>query len=191
MNISSIDSQDRRVVHYRNFSLLLGLVLLAISAAASYFVAMNFFVDQKEISNELILSIPYYETNWQGYGKVFEPIIEVAVLDGDGNQTKHVFLLDSGALVSSLPRDMAGLLGYDSLAMLPRQSFKGFGDHNSFAYQGKMTIIINRDEIEIPVIFTDAVGTKKLLGRAGFMERYSIFLDSNNGKIDIYQKKST
>ena len=84
---------------------------------------------------------------------------------------KNIFLLDSGAVISSLPRDWTQDIGVD-LAFLPRITFGGFGGKTSLAYQWKMVVLLAGKEIVLPVVFTEAAGTKSLLGRKGFFDNY-------------------
>jgi len=133
----------------------------------------------------VVLTVAMRDTNWQDLGIVFEPLIDLPVKTTSGYDTNQ-FLLDSGAVVSSLPREWAEKSGQE-LAFLPRSTFKGFGDKTSFAYQGEVQILLGEAAVKLPVVFTEAVGTKSLLGRKGFFEDYSVYFNHKEKKIEIRQ----
>ena len=129
------------------------------------------------------MKIPMKDTNWKDIGSVFEPII-VLPIRAQGKYHDWEFLLDSGAVISSLPRDWADKMGQD-IDKMKRSVFKGFGSTMSFAYQGEMTVLIGEDEVLLPVVFTENTGTKSLIGRRVFFQDYSVFFDHKNKVIEI------
>jgi hypothetical protein len=133
---------------------------------------------------EIILETNYQRSVWKDYGEVFEPIIEIPIYHTQGGYKPEKFLIDSGALVSSLPREKAEPLGF-SLAMLPRSTFKGFGNSTTFAYRADINALFGEKKVSIPVVFTEATGSKSILGRTGFFENYSITFNSKEQKIQI------
>lgn len=134
-------------------------------------------------TNNVVLSVPMKDVNWQDLGTVFEPVITIPIKTQSGYE-KWEFLLDSGAVVSSLPREWAEKIGQD-LAFLKRSTFRGFGGKTSFAYQGEMSVLLGEEDKVVPVVFTEASGTKSLLGRKGFFEDYSIYFNHKDKQIEI------
>ena len=124
-----------------------------------------------------------HNTNWQDLGTIFEPLVTLPVKTTTGYQGNQ-FLLDSGAVISSLPREWAERTGQD-LAFLQRSTFRGFGGTTSFAYRGEMMVLLGDKEVSLPVVFTEAAGTKSLLGRKGFFEDYSIYFNHQERQIEI------
>lgn len=147
-------------------------------------VASNYY---KEViyrqEKGVLVVVPMQNTNWQDLGVVFEPLLQLPVKTTTGYQS-HEFLLDSGAVISSLPREWADRTG-QNLAFLQRSTFRGFGGTTSFAYQGEMMVLLGEKEVKLPVVFTEAVSTKSLLGRKGFFEEYSIYFDHEERRIEI------
>ncbi|MGI5828397.1 MAG: hypothetical protein ACOX6V_05245 [Patescibacteria group bacterium] len=135
--------------------------------------------------NNVVLTVPMQNVNWQDLGTVFEPVISIPVKTQSGYE-KWEFLLDSGAVISSLPREWAEKTG-QNLAFLKRSTFRGFGGKTSFAYQGEMMVLLGEDDKKVPVVFTEASGTKSLLGRKGFFENYSIYFNHKEKQIEIRQ----
>jgi hypothetical protein len=169
---------------------LLYIVLFIVAfGSGGYFLVKNVFLDQThKAQGEILLQSPYHPVNWKGFGNVFEPLLEVPVVYPQQGVEDVTFLLDSGALVSSLPRDYAPKLGYDSMAKLQRSTFRGFGGTTSFAYKGEMEIVMGDTKETIPVVFTEAAGTKKILGRSGFFENFSIYFNSKKKVIEVRHK---
>lgn len=146
--------------------------------------AMNATQQQTDSANsQVLLSFPMKETNWKDIGVVSEPLITLPIKTPDGYKDNK-FLLDSGAVISSLPREWADTLGYD-LAFLPRSTFGGFGGTTSTAYQGEMQVRLGSEDVILPVVFTEAVGVKSLLGRKEFFNRYSITFDHLTNQVQI------
>lgn len=133
---------------------------------------------------EILLQARYQPVLWKDFGEVFEPILPVEVYYPNEGWQKTKFLLDSGALVSSLPREEAKKMGL-SLSQLPRSTFGGFGGTTSFAYKSEAKIKLGEQEALIPVVFTEAAGTKAILGRSGFFERYNVYFNSTTERIEI------
>jgi len=131
----------------------------------------------------VLLRIPLGVRQWTDIGSVMEPVLQVPVKTLQGFQTTE-FILDSGAVISSLPRDWAAKTGKD-LAYAKRISFKGFGNTISFAYQSDMTLRMGNEDINLPVVFTESEGTRSLLGRKGLFDQYSIFFDHTNKMMEI------
>ena len=131
----------------------------------------------------LILRIPLGVREWTDIGSVMEPVLQVAVETKQGFE-KNDFVLDSGAVISSLPREWADKTGKD-LSLAKRISFKGFGNTISFAYQSSMRLQLGNEQVNLPVVFTEAEGTRSLLGRKGLFDQYSIFFDHTNKMMEI------
>ena len=158
--------------------------VLLILAGLMYFGYQYWLFNHTPTDDDILLTSKYENATWKSYGEVFEPIVEVPIHYPDGSYKDQEFLLDSGAVVSSLPREKAEELGY-SLAMLPRITFAGFGGTSSFAYQADIQMKLKDEEIELPVVFTEAAGTKPILGRSGFFDTYSVNFDSRTETIEI------
>lgn len=177
--------------HVKSSPLMTILKILYVIGFLSIFIMAAIFVSKKYISNlfkpvseETLLETKYQMVLWKDFGEVFEPIIKIPIYYPNKGYVDNEFLLDSGAVVSSLPREMSEQLGF-SLSRLQRSTFAGFGGTTSFAYKANLKIQIGGTEITLPVVFTEAVGTKSILGRSGFFENYSIYFNSKTEKIEI------
>jgi len=162
---------------------LLILLPIGLAVGGALTVSRYIFETTYKQTKGVLLVVPMKDTNWADLGVVFEPLVSLPVKTTTGYQTNQ-FLLDSGAVVSSLPREWATKTGQD-LAFLPRSTFRGFGSTTSFAYQGEMMVMLGEQEFKLPVVFTEANTTKSLLGRKGFFETYSIYFNHKEKQIEI------
>jgi len=130
-----------------------------------------------------VLRIPLTMREWSDIGSVMEPIIHLPVQTLSGFE-KTDFIVDSGAVISSLPREWAKKIGRD-LAFAKRITFKGFGNTLSFAYQSQVTVQLGNETVDLPLVFTEAEGTRALLGRKGLFDQYSILFDHTSKMMEI------
>ncbi len=179
-----LNSNDYLEFGLRIFLLIISLSLFVFLAYffISRFVSAKILTSQKNI----LYVTPYKLTLLQGLGVVSEPELQLEVKTKTGYQ-KVNFLLDSGAVISSLPREMAQLMGYN-LAFLPRTIFTGYGNKTSFAYRADMVLKIGRTNTSIPVVFTQAASTQPLIGRKGVFDQFAIIFDAKNKQIIIKNK---
>jgi hypothetical protein len=172
-------------------ALLKLLLLLAIFAGvgtASYLtVSRTVYAKRLEESQNqtLLISVPLKMTEWQDIGTVSEPSISLPIEVQSGYK-QVTFLLDSGAVISSLPREMSTEMG-QNLAFLKRTSFRGFGNQTSFAYNSSMKLKMGETEVILPVVFTESADTQPLLGRKGFFDEYSITFNHVMHTLEIRQ----
>jgi hypothetical protein len=160
------------------------LFVIAVSIVAIRQLSSQQVQKEPEKEKEILLSFPMKDKDWQDLGSVFEPMVTLPIKTKDGSFKDNSFLLDSGAVISSLPRNWADETGQD-LAFLPRQTFRGFGNTTSFAYMGQIVVSLGKEEYSLPVVFTEAEGTKSLLGRKGFFDDHTINFDHVARQINI------
>ncbi|MFC1711695.1 aspartyl protease family protein [Patescibacteria group bacterium] len=161
------------------------VVIITLLLAGAIFFTKNYLAKKSiPLGEGVLLETNYKMVLWRDFGEVFEPVITIPVYYPSIGFEKQEFLLDSGAVVSSLPREKAKEMGY-SLAKLPRSTFAGFGGTTSFAYKASVKLLLGETEIDIPVVFTEAAGTKAILGRSGFFENYSVYFNSKADRIEI------
>lgn len=131
----------------------------------------------------LVLTIPYRQTVYKHFGKAINPQIELPVKTIKGYKNFD-FLIDSGAVVSALPKTLAPDLGAD-LTRLPRITIEGFAGQKTFAYKGEFVIKIGKEEVVIPVVFSENPRTNNILGRIGFFDQFTITFDVISRTITI------
>lgn len=176
---------DNRNMYIGGISKLLIIVSLPLTVLFGFLSLMTENIPTPELVAEpsLVLRIPLESRLWSDIGSVIEPVLQVPVQTLAGFE-KNEFVLDSGAVISSLPRNWAEKIGRD-LAFAKRISFKGFGNTLSFAYQSDMVVRLGNENVDLPVVFTEAEGTRSLLGRKGFFDQYSILFDHTEKVMEI------
>jgi len=121
-------------------------------------------------------------------GEIFEPNIAIKVKKTDNTYINLEFLLDSGAVVSTLPKSFADELGRN-LENAERIKLRGFGNSNVWGYVDNINIALNDlEEITIPMIFAEG-STKQIIGRQGFFDIYTVVFDHENKLIRIRKNK--
>lgn len=172
------------------------LVLLFVGGITYFFVYTYFYVakgrgprilniDARYTGRDIIV-LPYTTKSYSGYGRVFEPEITIRLKGDKGQETSAKVLLDSGAVVSTLPITYVDILGKD-ISDAKRIVLRGFGDARTFGYMSNMTLLIKNKEYTVPVVFSEGETTKKILGRNGFFDQFTIIFDHKDKVIRISQ----
>ena len=133
--------------------------------------------------------VPYKNTLYESFGFVQEPKVTVPLLTTSGYQ-ETTFLLDSGAVVSTLPLQAARETGVN-LANAKRITLQGFSGVPAFAYLDKITIKIGEQDFEFPATFTESSATTYILGRKGLFDEFTINFDHEERIITISKRSKT
>ncbi|MDP1695938.1 MAG: hypothetical protein Q8L29_03425 [archaeon] len=118
--------------------------------------------------------------------EVKSPSIPITII-GKLMRFDVVALLDSGADVSAIPKDIAELLGLDLDKKI--ESAYGIGGKVD-SIQTTMNIILEKGHehysFNIPVkVILDSYEFPVLLGRAGFFDKFVISFDQKNEKVSL------
>ena len=178
------------------FSAIFKLVLIVFLTfvTISVFVTAYFFVlkgrpprimnvDGKFDGKDIVI-LPYTIKNYAGYGNVFEPEMDFNVKGTNGTFVKVTFLIDSGAVVSTLPFEYATTLG-KNVENAQRIVLRGFGDKRTFGYMSDMTITVKEKEYTIPVVFSEGETSKRIIGRKGFFDTFTVIFDHKDSVIRL------
>lgn len=158
-----------KIVSLFGFALVIGIFLLTRG------LLFGSRVNQVSVSNsfgKLEYSAPYKNTLYESFGFVQEPKVTMPLKTIRG-YVDTTFLLDSGAVVSTLPLQAAQDTGVD-LSRAKRITLQGFSGVPSFAYLDKITIKIGSTDFEFPATFTESNSTTYILGRKGLFDEFSI-----------------
>lgn len=130
--------------------------------------------------------VPYKNTLYESFGFVQEPKVTVPLKTLGGYQDT-IFLLDSGAVVSTLPLQAAHDTGVD-LSRAKRITLQGFSGVPAFAYLAQITIQLGGTDFEFPATFTESNLTTYILGRKGLFDDFTINFDHEDRVITITGK---
>ncbi len=148
-------------------------------------------VNQVSVSNNfgvIEFKVPYKNTLYENFGFVQEPKITMPLKTTAG-YVDTTFLLDSGAVVSTLPLQAAHDTGVD-LARAKRITLQGFSGVPAFAYMDRIIVQIGGVDFEFPATFTESNATTYILGRKGLFDDFTINFDHENRVITIKGKSS-
>lgn len=135
---------------------------------------------------KLEYTVPYKNTLYESFGFVQEPKVTMPLKTTSG-YVDTTFLLDSGAVVSTLPLGAAHDTGVD-LSKAKRITLQGFSGVPAFAYLDKITIKIGNTDFEFPATFTESSSTTYILGRKGLFDEFSINFDHEERVITISKR---
>lgn len=135
---------------------------------------------------KLEYTVPYKNTLYESFGFVQEPKVTMPLKTTKG-YVDTTFLLDSGAVVSTLPLQAAQDTGVD-LSQAKRITLQGFSGVPAFAYLGKITIKIGNTDFELPATFTESSTTTYILGRKGLFDDFTINFDHEQRIITISRR---
>lgn len=162
-------------------------------ALGIFFLVRNVFfgskINQVSISDSfgrLEYKAPYKNTLYESFGFVQEPKVTMPLKTIRG-YIDTTFLLDSGAVVSTLPLQAAQDTGVD-LSRAKRITLQGFSGVPSFAYLDKIIIKIGNTDYELPATFTESNATTYILGRKGLFDDFSINFDHEERVITISKR---
>lgn len=135
---------------------------------------------------KLEYTVPYKNTLYESFGFVQEPKVTMPLKTTAG-YVDTTFLLDSGAVVTTLPLQAAHDTGVD-LSRAKRITLQGFSGVPAFAYLDKVTIKIGNNEFELPATFTESNSTTYILGRKGLFDDFTINFDHEERVITISKR---
>lgn len=127
------------------------------------------------------LRYPYESKSSLEFGNISTIKLLLSVESSTG-LIPFTFLLDTGADVSSLPASAALKLGID-LAKCPRIPMSGFEGSTISVYKSRIKIRFNEESMSVPCVFHPDDDVPILLGRAGILDRFNIFLDGKKKEI--------
>lgn len=165
------------------FALLIGGFLLV---RGIFFKSKINQISVTDSFGKLEYTVPYKNTLYESFGFVQEPKVTMPLKTTHG-YVDTTFLLDSGAVVSTLPLQAAQDTGID-LSSAKRITLQGFSGVPSFAYLSKITIKIGNTDFEFPATFTESNSTTYILGRKGLFDDFSINFDHEQRVITISKR---
>lgn len=128
---------------------------------------------------------PYGIKNSQSFGTILTVKFFLEI-DSPKGSIPFLFLLDTGADVTSLPASAAKKLGID-LDNCPEEPMSGYEGTTMFVYRSEIRIAFNKKTISVPCVFNKNESVPILLGRAGILDRFTIILDGKNKTVTLEQ----
>jgi hypothetical protein len=172
-----------KVISLFGFAIALGIFFLV---RGVFFKSAVNQVTVTDSFGKLEYTVPYKNTLYESFGFVQEPKVTMPLKTTKG-YVDTTFLLDSGAVVSTLPLQAAQDTGVD-LTQAKRITLQGFSGVPAFAYLGKITIKIGNTDFEFPATFTESNSTTYILGRKGLFDDFTINFNHEQRVITISKR---
>ncbi|MFH1244738.1 MAG: hypothetical protein V1487_04195 [bacterium] len=172
-----------KIVSLFGFAIVIGIFMLV---RGVFFGTKINQVTINDSFGNLEYKVPYKNTLYESFGFVQEPKVTMPLKTTSG-YVNTTFLLDSGAVVTTLPLQAAQDTGVD-LARVKRITLQGFSGVPAFAYLDKITIKIGEQDFEFPATFTESSATTYILGRKGLFDEFSINFDHEQRVITISKR---
>lgn len=124
---------------------------------------------------------PYASKSTLSFGII--PTIKILLaVESPRGHLPFLFLFDTGADVTSLPASAAEKLGID-LDKCPEEPMSGYEGSTILIYRSRINIIFNKKVFKVPCVFNPNEDVPILLGRAGILDKFNIFLDGKKEQI--------
>ena len=127
------------------------------------------------------IEIPYNNKR-TAFGVVCNPELVVEVSTTIYGYQPFLFLLDSGADCTMVPRSMASLVGV-TLPKVPDIYVGGISGPKLAAFRGSLNCRIGNEQFELRCLFTKSDKTPFLLGRIDFFNLFNVTFDNKNQQI--------
>ncbi len=127
------------------------------------------------------MRFPYGNKKALGFGNI--PTIKLKLkIERPGGFIDLLFLFDTGADVTSLPKSLAKKLGID-LQTCPQETMIGYTGEATRVFLSKISLRLGKGIFSIPCVFSSHEDVPIILGRAGILTRFNIFLNGKDKEI--------
>lgn len=124
-----------------------------------------------------------YGVRFNADGKIeVTPVVEARIHAGGNQSFLGIFVIDSGASTTLLPKADADALGID-LKAGKLIVVRGVTGHRLLGYRHEVTVQIKEYIIEgVPVVFSKRQDVPRVLGREGIFSQFGILFDESRRK---------
>jgi hypothetical protein len=127
------------------------------------------------------MKFPYTKTKTDDLGDILTPTFWLPV-QVKAKVIPFLFLLDTGADITSLPVSAAMSLGVD-LTTCPQVPMEGYEGNIVPVYRSEIRIYMDNRRVTIPCVFTPIEQVPILLGRAGILDKFTLTLDGKKKEV--------
>lgn len=117
------------------------------------------------------------------------PAVEIDFITNRGETIALIFLIDSGATVSALPKSDAEVLGL-SLNKDKWGYVQGVGGEQIFGYETKIIACLGSEKFSLPLIFLENNSVPRILGREEVFSRFTIIFEEEKHRTAFLSSKS-
>lgn len=121
------------------------------------------------------LNFPYQSKFSPFFGDI--PTIKLLLnIETPQGLVPFIFLFDTGADVTSFPASASEILGVD-LDECPKELMTGYEGIEVDVYRSEVTVNLNKKTFRLPCVFNPKENVPIILGRAGILNCFNVFLD--------------
>jgi hypothetical protein len=147
---------------------------------------MSFFIKKPQITyaHKCLFEFPFLKID-----NNIRPFIEVDLVhtDPDKRKTSIMCLLDSGATLSVLPKDLGVSIGIDFSELDAIEAPMGIAGkvEGITCYKSPLTIEFLGTSIITEVIWMDSSKVTPVIGRKGFFDKFDVYFKQSQEKITL------
>jgi len=119
------------------------------------------------------LSFPYKKEPSDLFGHIYRPVVEIYLKTKESQWFKVSAYADSGADVTVFPKSISNILGL-RLHEGQESTVKGVGGEEIRIFIHKITVRINKEELEIRAGFAEREDIPYLLGRTDIRTHFNL-----------------
>lgn len=118
------------------------------------------------------------------------PAAEVNLSYKNGEKISLIFIIDSGATLSALPKTDAvglGVIAKNGTAL----TIAGIGKEKLSGWKHEISVWIADIPIKLPVVFINNALAPRVLGRAGIFDQFTIIFEEEKQRTALFQNNSS
>lgn len=130
---------------------------------------------------------PYGITLREGGSIEAFPAAEVAFRNQDGEWLSLIFVIDSGATISALPKSDAAVFGINPEDGAPL-AITGVAGETIRAWRHELSVRLGNIALRLPLTFLDTTAAPRVLGREGVFDRFSVVFEEERRRSGFLEK---
>lgn len=115
------------------------------------------------------------------------PAMEIFLPYKDGGLLSFIFLIDSGASISALPKSDAPALGID-YKKGGKIFVSGINGEPITAFRHKINAVFKNETVKLPLLFMSNDNAPRVLGREGIFNKFTIVFEEENQRSGFIKK---
>ena len=117
------------------------------------------------------------------------PAARISIPLKNGEEVSLIFLIDSGAAISALPKNDAPFLGI-SLKNGQVMSISGISSEPIKGWRYEINVMLGKETLNLPIIFLDVPSAPRVLGRAGIFNIFTVIFEENSQRTCLLKNET-
>lgn len=162
-------------------TVMIGLIVITVDVA--YLTSLKSKFTPEDL--QVLGSYNYTPINSSQLGNTFSPMAQLPLTINQHTQ-KHNFLIDSGAIASTIPQKEAAAYQLDLLS-LPRIIVQGVTSTPTYGYVAEGQLNLKQEPVDLPIIF--APTDQYILGITGVFDTLTLIFDHQSQSVTFAKSK--